>query len=128
MAALSRGSLTLTEQDEEGVTYAQKIDKAEARIDWSKPAFDVLRYIHGLSPFPGAWTEFDAGSKRERLKVLRVELAEGSGEPGTLLDGHRIACGNGAVKLIEVQRAGKQPMGMAAFLNGAGLGVGAVLG
>lgn len=128
MAALSRSSLTLTEQDEEGVTYAQKIDKAEARIDWSKPAFDVLRHIHGLSPFPGAWTEFEAGSKRERLKVLRVELAEGSGEPGTLLDGHRIACGDGAVKLIEVQRAGKQPMDMAAFLNGAGLGVGAVLG
>ena len=121
MAALSRGSLQLTEQSEEGVTYAAKIDKAEARIDWGRPAFQVLRHIHGLSPFPGAWTEFETGDKRERLKVLRVEPAEGDGTPGTLLEGHRVACGDGAVKLIEVQRAGKQPMEMAAFLNGAGL-------
>ncbi|MEM1286503.1 MAG: methionyl-tRNA formyltransferase [Pseudomonadota bacterium] len=128
MAALSRGLLTLTEQEKEGVTYAEKIAKAEAKIDWGKPAFQVLRHIHGLSPFPGAWTEFDAGAKRERLKVLRVEPAEGSGAPGALLDGHRIACGHGAVKLIEVQRAGKQPMDMSAFLNGAGLTPGSVLG
>ena len=128
MAALSRGSLCLTDQEEEGATYAAKIDKAEARIDWTKDAFHVLRHIHGLSPFPGAWTEFSAKGKTERLKVLRVEPAEGTGEPGTLLDDHRVACRQGAVRLIEVQRAGKQPMDMAAFLNGAGLNSGDKLG
>ncbi|MEM6711866.1 MAG: methionyl-tRNA formyltransferase [Pseudomonadota bacterium] len=126
MAALSRGSLTLTEQVEEGVTYAEKIDKAEAKIDWNQPAFNVLRHIHGLSPFPGAWTQFEAGGKRERLKVLRVESAEGSAAPGTLLDGGRVACAEGAVKLVEVQRAGKQPMTVVDFQNGAGLEPGAV--
>lgn len=130
MAALSRGSLQFTEQDEECVTYAHKIEKAEARIDWSRPAFEVLRHIHGLSPFPGAWSEFTAKGrdKKERLKVLRVEPAEGSGEPGTLLDDNRVACGNGAVKLMEVQRAGKQAMDTATFLNGAGLSAGDKLG
>jgi methionyl-tRNA formyltransferase len=128
MAALSRGSLQLTEQDEEGATYAAKIDKAEAKIDWSRPAFNVLRHIHGLSPFPGAWTEFEANGKRERLKVLRVEPADGSGAPGTLLDDHQVACGDGAVKLVEVQRAGKQAMDVATFLNGAGLKPGDALG
>lgn len=132
MAALSRGSLQLTEQNEEGVTYAHKIEKAEATIDWSRSAFEVLRHIHGLSPFPGAWTEFTAKGreKKERLKVLRVEPAEGTGQPGTLLDDHQVACGQGggAVKLIEVQRAGKQAMDMATFLNGAGLSAGDKLG
>lgn len=130
MAALSRGSLQFTEQDEEGVTYAHKIEKAEAKIDWSRTAFEVLRHIHGLSPFPGAWTQFMPANreKKERLKVLRVEPAEGSGAPGTLLDDHRVACGDGAVKLIEVQRAGKQAMDVATFLRGAGLSAGDVLG
>lgn len=128
MAALSRGSLTLTEQPEEGVTYAQKIDKAEARIDWGRPAGEVLRHIHGLSPFPGAWTEATIGGKTERLKVLRVAPAEGEGAAGALLDGHRIGCSQGALTLVEVQRAGKKPMEMAAFLNGSGLEPGDVLG
>lgn len=130
MAALSRGSLQLTEQIEEGVTYAHKIEKAEAKIDWSRSAFEVLRHIHGLSPFPGAWTEFTAKNrdKKERLKVLRVEPSDGSGEPGMLLDDQRVACGEGAVRLIEVQRAGKQAMDTATFLNGAGLSAGEVLG
>lgn len=126
MGALSRGSLNLTEQSDDGVTYAAKIDKAEAKINWDRPAFNVLRHIHGLSPFPGAWTNFVSKGKSERLKVLRVEPAEGEGvqgksAPGALLDGHRVACADGAVKLIEVQRAGKQAMDMATFLNGAGL-------
>ncbi|MFK7792610.1 MAG: methionyl-tRNA formyltransferase [Devosiaceae bacterium] len=121
MAALSRDALQLTEQDEAGMTYAAKIDKAEAKIDWDRPAFSVLRHIHGLSPFPGAWTEFEANGKRERLKVLRVEPVDGSGAPGTLLEHHRVACADGAVKLIEVQRAGKKPMDVATFLNGMGL-------
>ncbi len=128
MAAVSRGSLQLTEQDEEGVTYASKIDKAEAKIDWSQSAFMVLRHIHGLSPFPGAWTEFSSGNKRERLKILRVEPTEGSGVPGTLLDDHSVACGDGAIKLVDVQRAGKQPMDVASFLNGAGLKPGDMFG
>ncbi len=127
MAALSRGSLNLTEQDEAGATYAAKIDKLEARIDWTQPAFNVLRHIHGLSPFPGAWCEAVVKSKTERLKVLRVEPADGSGAPGTLLEGHRVACGKGAVKLVEVQRAGKKPMDVSTFLNGAGLSVGDAL-
>jgi methionyl-tRNA formyltransferase len=127
MAALSRGSLRLVQQDEAGVTYAAKIDKGEARIDWTSDSFAVLRHIHGLSPFPGAWTSASIKARPERLKVLRVELAEGSGAPGTLLEGHRIACGQGCVKLIELQRAGKQPMDMAAFLNGAGLRPGDML-
>ena len=128
MAALSRGSLTLTPQEEDGVTYAEKIDKAEARIDWSRPARAVLRHIHGLSPFPGAWTEATIKGHAERLKVLRVEMAEGDGVAGCLLDGHRVACGRGSLKLVEVQRAGKQPMDMGAFLNGSGLAPGDVLG
>src|SRR6201991_808674 len=86
MAALDRGGLQLKKQSEEGVTYAAKIDKAEARIDWSKPAHAVLRHIHGLSPFPGAWAELADGSEAARVKVLRCELAKGSGAPGSVLD------------------------------------------
>jgi methionyl-tRNA formyltransferase len=136
MAALSRGSLNLSEQDEAGATYAAKIDKSEARINWARPAFNVLRHVHGLSPFPGAWCEVEvngknASIKRERLKVLRVEPAEdadnGSAAPGTLLEDHKVACGDGAVKLVEVQRAGKKPMDVATFLNGAGLAPGDTL-
>ncbi|MEM6381633.1 MAG: methionyl-tRNA formyltransferase [Pseudomonadota bacterium] len=128
MAALSRSALTMTPQPEEGVTYADKIDKSEARIDWQAPAEKVLRHIHGLSPFPGAWTEVSINDKRERLKVLRVEPAEGEGVAGALIDGHRVGCGLGALRLVEVQRAGKQPMDMGAFLNGSGLAPGDLLG
>src|SRR6201990_2409213 len=95
MAALERGGLQLVKQAEEGVTYAAKIEKAEARIDWSKPAREVLRHIHGLSPFPGAWSEI-AGGEAARVKVLRCELSNGSGVPGSVLDDHlTIACGEG---------------------------------
>lgn len=115
MAALERGGLQLKKQGEDGVTYAAKIDKAEARIDWTRPARAVLRHIHGLSPFPGAWSELDAA----RVKILRCELAKGSGAPGEVLDDNlTIACGEGAIRIIELQREGKARMQASEFLRG----------
>ncbi len=122
MGGLSRGGLQLTKQGEQGVTYAAKIDKAEARIDWSKSACEVLRHIHGLSPFPGAWFEIAIDGEPVRIKVLRCELVKGSGAPGDLLDDKlTIACGDGAIRILELQRAGKPPMKADAFLNGTPL-------
>jgi methionyl-tRNA formyltransferase len=126
MDALSRGELRLTKQSDEGVacavTYAAKIDKAEARIDWNRPARDVLRHIHGLSPFPGAWCEMPTDGERVRVKILRCEVAKGSGETGELLDDRlTIACYEGAIRVLELQRAGKPPMKADAFLNGTPL-------
>jgi methionyl-tRNA formyltransferase len=122
MAALERGALQLVKQSEQGVTYAAKIEKAEARIDWSKPAREVLRHIHGLSPFPGAWTEIAEGGDAARVKILRCELAKGSGEPGGVLDDQlTIACGEGAIRIVDLQRAGKAPMKAAEFLRGTAL-------
>ena len=134
LAALSRGSLGSRTQADEGVTYAKKIDKAEARIDWSKPAQAVHDQIRGLSPFPGAWCEMTIAGKVERVKILRSARAEGAGEPGlrepgTVLDDRlAIACGTGAVRLVELQRAGAKPLDAEAFLRGAGVGAGARLG
>jgi len=126
MGALERGGLQLVKQSEEGVTYAAKIDKAEARIDWVKPAREVLRHIHGLSPFPGAWSEIADGGEAARVKVLRCELAKGSGAPGSVLDEQlTIACGDGAIRIVELQRAGKAPMKAAEFLRGTPLKAGA---
>jgi methionyl-tRNA formyltransferase len=117
MAALERGALQLTKQSEQGVTYAAKIDKAESRIDWSKPDHAVLRHIHGLSPFPGAWSEI--AGEGARVKILRCQLAKGAGAPGGVLDHHlTIACGEGAIRIVELQRAGKAPMKAADFLRG----------
>jgi len=122
MAALERGALQLSKQDEQGVTYAAKIDKAEAKIDWSKPAHAVLRHIHGLSPFPGAWSEIAGEGDSARVKILRCELAKGAGAPGIVLDDRlAIACGEGAIRIIELQRAGKAPMKAAEFLRGTPL-------
>jgi methionyl-tRNA formyltransferase len=121
MRALERGELQLTKQNGEGVTYAAKIEKAEARIDWSKPAHKVLRHIHGLSPFPGAWCEMPIEGET-RMKILRCELAKGSGAPGELLDDRlTVACGEGAIRILELQRAGKAPMQAADFLRGTPL-------
>jgi len=121
LAALERGSLEFTPQDEDGVTYAKKIDKAETRIDWSRPAGDVHNHIRGLSPFPGAWTELETEAGVKRLKVLRTTLAEGEGAPGSLIDdGTAVACGTGAVRLVQVQREGRGVMKAADFLRGAG--------
>jgi len=120
LAALERGSLTFTPQAEEGVTYAHKIDKAEARIDWTRPAAEVHNLIRGLSPFPGAWFELMLNGQSVRIKALRSTLATGDGAPGTLLGELTVACGTGAVRLVTVQREGKGPMDAASFLRGAG--------
>jgi methionyl-tRNA formyltransferase len=121
MGSLERGELQLTKQSEVGVTYATKIEKAEARIDWSKPARAVLRHIHGLSPFPGAWCEMPIEGAA-RVKILRCELAEGSSAPGELLDDRlTIACGEDAIRILELQRAGKSPMKADEFLRGTPL-------
>jgi methionyl-tRNA formyltransferase len=121
MGALEHGDLRVTPQGDQGVTYAAKIDKAEARIDWEKPARAVLRHIHGLSPFPGAWCEMPIEGKA-RVKILRCELAEGSGGPGEVLDDRlTIACKKGAIRILELQRAGKQPMKAGDFLRGTPL-------
>ncbi|ARE39390.1 Methionyl-tRNA formyltransferase [Rhodovulum sp. P5] len=113
--ALARLSdLTPKSQPEEGVTYAAKIDKAEARVDWTRPAVEVAHHINGLSPFPGAWAEANG----ERVKLLRAGVAEGSGAPGTVLGGLRIACGSGAVEVLQAQRQGKRPMDGDEFLRG----------
>jgi len=122
MGGLERGALQLTKQSEAGVTYAAKIEKAEARIDWNKPARAVLRHIHGLSPFPGAWCEMAIDGEPTRVKILRCELATGSSAPGDLLDEHlTIACSEGAIRILELQRAGKAPMKAADFLRGTPL-------
>jgi methionyl-tRNA formyltransferase len=119
MGALERGMLKLKPQSSDGVTYAAKIDKADAHIDWNKPARDVLRHVHGLSPFPGAWCEMPLEGAAQRVKILRCEIAGGSGEPGVVLDDHlTIACQRGALRILELQRAGKQPMKAEEFLRG----------
>jgi methionyl-tRNA formyltransferase len=101
------------------VTYANKIDKSETRIDWSRPAAEVHNHIRGLSPEPGAWFAAGLGKGDERVKVLRSALAGGLGAPGSVLDENlTVACGAGAVRLIELQRGGKQPMKAADFLRG----------
>jgi methionyl-tRNA formyltransferase len=116
LAALERGTLMLTPQPRQGVTYADKISKDETRIDWSKPAKAVHDHIRGLSPFPGAWFEIDG----TRVKVLRTTQTVGSGAPGSVLDDRlTIASGDGAVRLLELQRAGRHPMQAADFLRGA---------
>lgn len=119
LAALERGSLVCTPQPAGGVTYAAKIEKAEARIDFRRPAGEVHNHIRGLSPFPGAWFEAGPDGRRERIKVLRSEVIDQGSVPGKVLDDQlTIACGAGAVRLIEVQRAGKRPMTAAEFLRG----------
>jgi methionyl-tRNA formyltransferase len=119
LAALSRGGLAFVPQAADGVSYAAKLEKSETRIDWSRPASDVHNHIRGLSPDPGAWFELDLGKAPERIKVLRSQRVEGAGEPGAVLDGQlTVACGSGAVRLLQVQRAGKQPVAAAEFLRG----------
>jgi methionyl-tRNA formyltransferase len=125
---IEAGTLAFTPQADDGVVYAQKIDKAEARIDWTKPARVLHNHIRGLSPFPGAYFEADLGRGPERVKVLRARLGEGGGTPGRVLDDAlTVACGDGALQILHVQRAGKAPMEAQAFLRGARLGAGASL-
>jgi len=125
MAKLENDDLPLTVQSEDGVLYAAKIDKAETRIDFSRPSRDVHNHIRGLSPFPGAWFELEIGGKPERVKVLASERAEGMGEAGSVLDDQlTIACGSGAVRLTKLQKAGGKPMLAADFLRGTPVSVG----
>ena len=115
LGALERGGVTPQAQSEDGVTYARKILKEEARIDWTRSAHEVDCHIRGLSPFPGAWTEVNG----ERLKVLYAEPASGHGRAGiTLDDALTVACGDGAVRLRKVQRAGGKAMDADALLKG----------
>jgi methionyl-tRNA formyltransferase len=127
LAKLERGGLETVPQPAEGVTYAAKIDKKESQIDFSKPAAEVHNRIRGLSPFPGAWFEATPpGGKPERIKVLRTTLTDGRGAPGEVIDDKlAIACGEGAVRLVEVQRAGKRAMTADEFQRGFALPRGA---
>jgi methionyl-tRNA formyltransferase len=128
LAALSRGALNFTPQPDAGVTYAHKLTNEDGRIDWFAPASAVHDRVRGLSPFPGAFFSADFGKGAERVKVLRSTRAQGSGAPGTLLDPSGvIACGDGALRLIQVQPAGKQAMGAEEFLRGRRLATGAKL-
>ena len=122
LSALERSSLALTPQPTDGVTYAAKLTNAETRIDWSRPAQAVHDHIRGLSPFPGAWCELAIDGKPTRLKILRTTLAAGSAPPGTLVDeAFTVASGEGAVRVLELQRAGRQAMKTEDFLRGQSL-------
>ncbi len=127
LAALERGALTLTPQPAAGITYARKIDKDETRIAWEQPWLEVHNHIRGLSPFPGAWCEL--AGEGGRIKVLRTTKGAGTGVPGTVLDDElTVACGQGAVRILELQRAGRQAMTAEAFLRGTRVAAGARFG
>ncbi|KGD86447.1 methionyl-tRNA formyltransferase [Rhizobium sp. YS-1r] len=128
MGKLEAGDLPLTPQPQEGVLYAAKIDKGETRIDFSKPGRDVHNHIRGLSPFPGAWFEAEINGRPERIKVLASEMREGRGQPGMVLDDAlTVACGDGAVRLLKLQKAGGKPLAAADFLRGTPIPAGARL-
>jgi len=116
-ALVRLGDLAPVPQPDAGVTYADKIDKAEAAIDWTRPAIEVDRQIRGLSPFPGAWVQIGG----ERVKLLASRLADGAGQPGQVLAGFTIACGSGAVEVLTAQRQGKRAMMADEFLRGTSL-------
>ena len=121
---LEAGKLEETPQPEEGVTYAAKIDKAETRIDWTRPAAEIERQICGFAPFPGAWLELES----ERVRALAGTIVNGNGAPGEVLDDAlTVACGEGAIRLDKVQRAGKAAMETAAFLRGHAVPKGTIL-
>ena len=128
LAGLEGGGLACQRQPAGGVTYAPKIDKAETRLDFARPAEEVHNRVRGLSPFPGAWFEATHQGKPERVKVLRTTLAAGSGAPGALLDDAlTVACSTGALRVLEVQRSGKRPMTAAEFLRGFPLPAGTAI-
>jgi methionyl-tRNA formyltransferase len=131
MAKLEAGTLQTVAQPDEGVLYAAKIDKAETRVDFSRPATEVHNHIRGLSPFPGAWTEIEVGGKPERVKLLASHLVQEEGAlaaPGTALDDRlTIACGTGAVSLVRLQKAGGKALSAEDFLRGTPLPKGTVI-
>jgi len=125
---LQSGQLTCAAQPQDGITYAHKIEKSETRIDWSQPAQQVHNHIRGLSPFPGAWFELENKGKIERIKVLRCVLDKGEGETGLLLDDALlVGCGEGVIRLLQLQRAGKRPMSAKQLLRGFSLPKGTLL-
>jgi methionyl-tRNA formyltransferase len=125
LAALEKDQLQLTPQAAEGVTYANKIAKNETRIDWTRPWNEVHNHCRGLSPFPGAWCEFPGAG---RVKILRTTKGNGNGPPGRVLDDKlTVACGSGAVQLVQLQRAGRQPMAADEFLRGTPIAPATVL-
>ncbi len=122
LSALSRDSLTRTPQLNDNVTYAKKIKKSETKIDWSKSAQEVHNHIRGLSPFPGAWFEWNRNGKTERVKVLGAEVIKQSGQAGLVLDDNlTVACGEDSIRLTHAQRAGKKPMAAEELLRGFNL-------
>jgi methionyl-tRNA formyltransferase len=129
LAALGRGGLSFREQSTEGVTYARKISNEECKIDWSASAQAIHDHIRGLAPFPGAYTMIDLGKGPERVKILRATKAEGVGAPGQILDDAlTIACGNGALRLLDLQRAGAKALPVDLFLRGVSLPAGQRIG
>jgi methionyl-tRNA formyltransferase len=125
LGALERGGLTFTPQPADGAIYAPKIDKAETRIQWDRPWLDVHNHVRGLSPFPGAWCEITG----ERIKVLRTTKGQGAGSAGVVLDDKlTVACADGAVRILALQRAGRQAMEADQFLRGASIAAGTRLG
>lgn len=120
---ITNGDAHFEAQPDEGVVYAKKIDKAEAKIDWSQSAETLRNHIHGLSPFPGAWCMMTLGGKSIRVKVLGVEIAKGEGDVGCILpvqaDSPVIACGEGALRLTKLQKAGSGVVTGAEFMRGA---------
>lgn len=129
LAALERGSLSARPQSEDGATYAKKISADEARIDWTRPAPDIANHIRGLSPFPGAWFSLETGRKPVRVKVHLAEaVPDAGGAPGEILDDRLlVACGEGGVRLLRLQREGKGVMEAEDFLRGVAAGRGARL-
>jgi methionyl-tRNA formyltransferase len=130
LAELERGTLTLTPQSASGITYATKISKTETRIDWRLPWERLHDHCRGLSPFPGAWFEIGGNTNKlpARIKVLRTTKGEGAGAAGTVLDDRlTVACGEGAVRILQLQRAGRAPMTAEEFLRGAPIKPGIVL-
>ena len=129
LAALGRGGLSFREQSTEGVTYARKISNDECKIDWSASAQTIHDHIRGLAPFPGAYTMIDLGKGPERVKILRATITEGVGAPGQILDDAlTIACGNGALRLLDLQRAGAKALPLDLFLRGVSLPAGQRIG
>jgi methionyl-tRNA formyltransferase len=129
LAALGRGGLSFREQSTEGVTYARKISNDECKIDWSASAQTIHDHIRGLAPFPGAYTMIDLGKGPERVKILRATITEGVGAPGQILDDAlTIACGNGALRLLDLQRAGAKALPADLFLRGVSLSAGQRIG
>ena len=120
LSSMERGAIDEQPQDEGGASYARKISRSETKLDWSRSAVEIDRKIRGLSPYPGAWFE----AKNERIKVILAEPVVGSGAPGEILPDRSIACGEGALKLITVQRAGRAAVDAESFWRGFSLSPG----